>query len=300
MRRAASTPSADTRARVNRDGETERVTGPTSAALDEIGSQLPLVLCMESRSAEQTRECASPQRLPGEVMTVSGGAGLVGAVVELREPVDDQPAGCWGSVIAADARGGLAVEFDKIGGARGTPVVVSVPVEGVRVVWQPTAEAEAERSPLHRFDIAIARWVVGVSPPAAVPEAAIEGLARGATGEALEILAGMSASSMSEIEMWIDRVLAERGQPRPTEGDAWTTVVDDLVERVLHGEPEHEQLALVASRVAFDFRAPCLSELVDLYGHWYGPGDQDETYRRSVTRAAVRLRAQGGVHLTER
>ena len=125
---------------------------------------------------------------------------------------------------------------------------------------------EAERSPWYPLELAVAReWLESsvaerhsdLTPgrtDAEVPAAAVDALGRGAAGSELDVLAGMTGATWSQLRPQVERVYQERGVARPT-GDRAARLVADAV-----------------LRCTVDATGDCRAEAETLFGLWaYGP-----------------------------
>ena len=86
-----------------------------------------------------------------------------------------------------------------------------------------------------KFDLVVCRWILGLTPTEALPDAATAAMVGGCDTPSLARLAGMEDAAWSEFPRVVAAVFNERGCGEPSSDGAAKAVADDVLDRIAVG-----------------------------------------------------------------
>ena len=153
----------------------------------------------------------------------------------------------------------------------------------------------------HDFDVAIAQWLLGDLPADRLPDAATNALTVGCETESLGVLAA-GGMAPSEIEVALQRVLAERGVELPAEPVAVERVANDVIQRMARGDFDADVGLRRLSRLSRRVRDTRVSDELSVFEHMeldWNAADQvgfdREALLDEVRRIADEISRRGGL-----
>jgi len=156
-----------------------------------------------------------------------------------------------------------------------------------------------------RPEVVLAEWVSERLPSEQVPDLAIDALKAGCRAPTLAALAGLDKPTRGDVEDFLPAVLREGGLHRPSQDEAFKTLVDETARLIVRGESD--PLA-GASRIwelwgysrQPDERSVAWKDLrpfVDLASEYEVVGAESWDQGAAVVEAATALLRRGGLRI---
>jgi hypothetical protein len=152
---------------------------------------------------------------------------------------------------------------------------------------------------LDRF---LAQWVLGRATPEEAVQFATRALEAGCSDLTVAVIAGSDATTRTEVETALARLLRARDKRLPSADEALKVLVDDCARKIARGEVDPVRGAWAMwSFWANEADSPRffgqVRAFIDLASECDDPGPHVGAYRAAIVEAAERFLAGGGLRL---